>query len=516
MAVRQIRPAVRTVSIPAPVGGWNARDSYAEMPENDAVTLTNYFPDTTSVKLRYGYSQFATGMTGQSETLMAYSGGSTNKFFSANSGGRIYDITAGGAIGVADVSSLTNGRWQYINVATSAGNYLMAVNGADKAKFYTGSAWATDGDGAPYDITGVDTATCIGINLFKNRVWLIKQNTLTAYYLPTGAIGGAAAALDLRAFASHGGGLVAMGTWTIDSGSGMDDYAVFITNKGDVIVYQGTDPASASTWALRGVWYLGSPVGNRPFVKWMGDLLLICQDGVYPLSTALQSSRVQPQKALSNKIQRAMNTAIGSYGSNFGWQIIPFPPQNMVILNIPVNAGSFQEQYVMNTLTGSWCNFNTWQANCFELFSNNMYFGGNTYVGKAWDTNADNGVAIQGVILQAFNHFGARGARKRAVAMRPLFLTNGSPTIFGGVNWDYNLANPTSPLYTSASVFGVWDASTSTWDSAIWGGGLNPSYAIQAVSGSGWVGAPVFKSGTLGLQVELVSTDLSIEYGGFL
>src|SRR3990172_8841559 len=253
-SIQPIRPITKIVSLPAPVGGWNARDSFAEMNPLDAVILQNYFPQTTSVVLRFGHTQFATGMTGQSETLMAYSGGATNKFFSVNSGGRIYNISSGGAIGAADVSGLTNARFQYINVATTANNYLMAVNGADKARFYTGSAWATDGDGAPYNITGVDSVNCIGINLFKNRVWLIEQDTLKAWYLPTGAIGGAAASLDLRAFAPHGGKLVAMGTWTIDAGNGIDYHAVFITKKGDVIVYQGSDPSSATTWAMQGQW----------------------------------------------------------------------------------------------------------------------------------------------------------------------------------------------------------------------------------------------------------------------
>lgn len=390
---------------------------------------------------------------------------------------------------------------------------MLGVNGADKMRIYDGSAWDYDGAGS-FTVTVVDTSTCIGINLFKNRVWLIKQNTLLAYYLPTGAIAGAAALLDLRAFAPHGGGLVAMGTWTIDAGYGVDDYAVFITNKGDVIVYQGSDPSSATTWALRGIWYLGSPVGNRPFVKWKGDLLIICQDGVFPLSAALQSSRINPRVALTNKIQQTVSESITSYGSNFGWQLQPFPKQNMLLLNVPIVAGSGQEQYAMNTITGAWAQFQDWYANCWELYLDNLYFGGNTFVGKAWDTNADNGAAINGFILQAFSEFGEPGIRKRATSLRPLFLTNGSPTIFVGMNWDYQFSDPTSPLTTSATTFGVWD--TATWDNGRWGGGLNPSYSIQGVTGSGWAGAPVFKSATLGLQVELVSSAISLEVGGFL
>lgn len=509
-----VRPRMKIASIPAPVGGLNARDSLAQMGPDDAVALINYMPRTTSVELRYGYSRFATGMTGQSETLMAYSGGSTTKMFSANSGGRIYDVSSAGAVGAADVSSLTNGRFQYINVANATANYLMGVNAADKARFYTGAAWAKDGDGPPYDITGVDSATCNSVALFKNRVWLTKINTLQAWYLPTAAIGGAATLLDLRAFAPHGGGLVGVATWTIDAGTGVDDYLVFLTNQGEVIVYQGTDPSSSSTFALKGVWWIGSPIGIRPFVKWAGDLLIICQDGVYPLSSALQSSRVNPRVALTNKIQQTVSDSIVSYGSNFGWQVIPFPKQDMLVLNVPVTAGNFQEQFVMNTLTGAWGKFQGWNANCFELYNNSLYFGSNTYVGKAWDTNADNGAAISGFILQAFGNLGQPGTRKRATAMRPLLLTDGSPTVYGAVNWDYDLSQPTVPLTSSALSYGVWDSSV--WDAAVWSGGLIPSNSIQSVAGSGLTGAPAFKSSSIGCQLQLVSTDISVESGGFL
>jgi len=161
-------------SYPAPLGGWNARDSIARMPPLDAVTLINYFPSTTSVNLRYGYSQHLTGVSAQTQTLMAYSTGATAKLFNITSAGNIYDATSAGAVGAAVVTGLSNGKWQYENIANATNAYLMAVNGTDKAVFYTGSAWARDGDGAPYDITGVDSANCIDIEVFKNRVWLIE------------------------------------------------------------------------------------------------------------------------------------------------------------------------------------------------------------------------------------------------------------------------------------------------------------------------------------------------------
>ena len=98
--------ASRIESLSAPTGGWNAFDSVAEMPPNDAVFLTNFLPTPTECRLRYGFSQYSTGLPAQVETIFAYAGAGTDKLFGV-SNGAIYDCTAGGAVGVAAVSSLS-------------------------------------------------------------------------------------------------------------------------------------------------------------------------------------------------------------------------------------------------------------------------------------------------------------------------------------------------------------------------------------------------------------------------
>jgi len=62
--------AARVASVPAPVGGWNARDSIANMEPLDAVQLINFFPTISNCVLRGGSTNWATGMTGQVQTIM--------------------------------------------------------------------------------------------------------------------------------------------------------------------------------------------------------------------------------------------------------------------------------------------------------------------------------------------------------------------------------------------------------------------------------------------------------------
>jgi hypothetical protein len=107
------------VSLPAPVGGWNARDSSPTWPRTMPSFCKISFPGTTSVSLRLGHSQFATGLGTQVETLISYAGAATTKLIGI-AGGSVYDASSGGAVGAAALSGLTNSRWQYVNVTTAA------------------------------------------------------------------------------------------------------------------------------------------------------------------------------------------------------------------------------------------------------------------------------------------------------------------------------------------------------------------------------------------------------------
>lgn len=496
-----------TASIPSPVGGWNARDALGEMDEKDAVTMTNMFPSTTNVIARFGYTQFSTGLPAQTNTLIDYDGGTTSKL-KAISGTAVYDVTAGGAVGAAELTGLTNSKWQYVNVTTPAGSFIEMCNGADSVYTYDGTSWV-DRSAA---ITGVTSSTLIGINVHKNRVWFVQSGTLKAWYLPVQSITGAAQPLDLSAFCPHGGYLMAMGTWTIDAGYGVDDMAVFITSSGDCLVFRGTDPSSATTWALVGVWWLGSPIGRRCMVKYKGDLVIITQDGLVPLSGALQSSRLNPRVALTDKIQFAVSASVSQYSTNYGWQVMPFPKENMLVLNVPVSQSS-QQQYVMNTITGAWCNWTGMGANCWELHNDDIYFGGNGFVGKAWNGNADAGTAINWSCLQAYNYFGERGRQKRFSMFRPTIQFTGAPTVYGNMAVDFDQTAPASQLAMITGVGGLWD--TATWDGSVWGGyTINRSW--QGAAGVGYCAAPNISGSTLNLETQWISTDVIMERGGYV
>jgi hypothetical protein len=121
----------------APVGGWNALDNLANLKEDEAVILQNWFPDGVSCRSRNGHTEWATGLgTGAVDSLMTYTGLTTQKLF-AVANNNIYDVSTTGAASSV-VSGLTNNRWQFENYGNASGNYLFSANGADTPRQYNG------------------------------------------------------------------------------------------------------------------------------------------------------------------------------------------------------------------------------------------------------------------------------------------------------------------------------------------------------------------------------------------
>ena len=501
-------------SIPAPVGGWNAQSAISAMKETDAVQMINMFPNTTDVMLRQGRTDHVTGITGTIETLSAYNSATTSKLFGSTSSA-IYNVSSAGAVGAAVVSAgITVGRWQYINFNVPGGaQWLYMVNGVDKPLAYNGTTWtAVDGASTPA-ITGVTTTNLVHVNIFKHRIWFVEKNSTRAWYLATDSIGGAATSFDVGALFSLGGYLMAMGTWSIDGGYGLDDVAVFISSKGEIAIYRGTDPISATTFSLVGVFSIGSPIGRRCFIKYGGDLLLITQDGLMPLSKALISERISLQSAISFKIQYAISSSVTQYGANFGWQVLQFPAQNMIILNVPISTTQF-EQYVMNTLTGAWCRFTGWNASCWELFNDEIYFGTNGQVSKAWSGYSDAGSNITGDVIPGFSYFGSRARLKRWTMARPIISATGVPGVLMSMNVDFDTSAPTGVPTLATPGGAIWD--TSLWDTGTWGGQVTIQKAWQTIFGMGFAGSLHLLLTSKDSSVHWQATDFVYEHGAVI
>ena len=501
----------QTTSMQAPTEGLNAKDPVAEMKPTEAVVLENWFPTPSSVDVRNGYISHATGLGADVETLAFYSNGATQELYGV-AGGSVFDVTTAGAVGAAEVTGLGNSRFQTINMGTPGGFFLMMVNGQDKMQVYTGSTWYEDGDGTA-DVTGVDTADCIHINNFKNRVWLIEENTFNAWYLPVSSIGGAANKLDLSGLFKLGGYLMAMANWTIDNASGIDDYAAFITSEGEVALYKGTDPSSASTWALVGTFRMGKPIGRRCYTKAGADVLVLTTDGAFPLSKALLTDRSQLNLAATDNITDLINEDILENSSKFGWQPIIYPTGKKLIINVPKTENVESHQYVMNTTHGAWTKYTGWNGYCWEVLNNNLYFGSDGEVFQADTGLTDNGSNIFAVCQQAYDYFGTK-AIKHFKMVRPVFISEGevAPSVL--LNVDFNQKRTINQPSFTGSSGSEWDLAT--WDEDDWGGGDEITARWQTVTGIGYSGGLRVVNDIKNISCKWISTDFVYEVGGVI
>lgn len=510
MAVmRRIRPTARSKALPAPVGGWDTRNALADMPAENAVVMDNFFPDTDRVILRRGFASHATGMSGSVETLMPYAAvDGTEELYAAN-GGNIYDVTSAGAVGAAKVSGMTNDRWQFVQIGTSGGNFLVAVNGADTPRTYDGSSWSTAG------MTGPTIANLNWINTHQRRLWFGEDDSLSAWYLAVNSITGAATEFPLYGLASKGGKIMAMGTWTRDGGAGTDDVAVFITSEGQAILYQGTDPSSASTWSLVGVFNIGEPIGRRCLIKAGADMIVVTQDGFVSLSRVLSMDRSAVENvAISRQIQQSVNDAVRDYGSIFGWEPFFYPRARMLIFNIPQN-NSIYHQYVFNTLTGAPCRFTGVNAVCWGMLSSEAYFGGTDGVVYKFDTgDDDNGVNIVGDCLQAFSYFGSPTRVKAFKKVEPVFQSNGNPNAAVDLNTDFQIAVFQGVTAQSPTNSGLWGVGK--WGVALWGSADQIYRSWRGVRGIGRSAALRVRISTGSARPSWIATNFLYTEGGSL
>jgi hypothetical protein len=488
-------------SLPAPIAGLNFRDPISQLQPTDALILDNYFPGTGSLKLRKGYTAWATGLPGSVETLMEYAG-AARQFF-AGSGGAIYDITAGGAVGAPVVTGLTNARFIFTQFATTGGTYLIAVNGQDGVRTYDGTTWATQ------TVTGADPLTFRGVIPHQNRLWFWQTGSAKAFYLATGAIAGPVQEFDLGPQFSRGGTLAFASPVSFDStGTGLTTSLMFVSNNGEMVLYRGTDPASAATWTFVGRYRIGAPTGDRAHHAFGGDIAILTEDGLISMNGIMNVGREQAQDvAVSAKIGKELIRQRRANPNAAGWQVFLYPTGTMALINAPQPGAATYHQWVVNTQTGAWGRFKGLNATTWGLFDNAAYFGG---VGTVWAfdvTNADNGTAIVGEVKGGFSTFG-KGSQKRFTMIRPVISANGDPQPGVSIDTDFRDRSPTDVVSVPTDD-AVWG--TAVWDQSTWGGSTSVRLAWTVTGAIGIAAAGRMKTATIGFEIELHGIDLVFE-----
>lgn len=567
--------------LPAPTQGWYVGANIAEAPEGSAYYLENVFPDLNYCRVRRGSQAFATGMpSAHVDTLMPYQNGATSKMF-AGCSNKIYDVSSAGAVGAAAVSGLTNTMFNFVQFAGLGGSYLIAVNGADSPQVFDGTGWnrhytftgdTTSGNATVASVssttglvvgqtvvgTGIAAGTTIAsigvgtitlsanatasntgvtlnawyappittttnavfsnISIFKNRVYLTEANSLNVWYLGVQSIGGAATLFPMQGIFKFGGYIVATATWAIDSTSGIYESFIVLTSEGEVAMYNGSDP---SGWTLAGLYKVSKPLGPRCMTKTGGDLAIMTEDGIVPMSKVQTLDQIALQNsAITKPIQPAWVQAVQDRAGLSGWQLILWPLASMGIVNLPkMNTGD-KTQYIVNARTGAWASYVGWDANCFAVYNDNLYFGSSDgRVMQAEVGGADDGSNYTATVFPSFTSMNSGANRKQVKLVKPYIQSNiqFSPKITVNVDYDTSI-----PAYPTAILPG---ANGAKWDSARWDIDVWPLTLLNLnywQSGRGWgvSVSPILQvtlsTATVTPDIRLIATDMLFEDGNIV
>lgn len=505
----RLRQAVqKQARLSAPTGGLNYINSTMDFPLGDAYILDNLIPKPYGCELRKGYQNWiptANNFANPVKTIIPFAAetSANSRVFAApaETPSRLYNITTQAAAPVLSLTPSTNsataGEWYTSNFVTIGGNFLLAVSqgagyyifscpagvdtwtevingaGAGQIQWPTGSALTTK------DISFVF--------IWKNRVWFLVKNSSTAYFLPVSQTSGQLSAFDFGQQFNLGGSLLWATNWTYDAGDGVDDSLILASSEGQVLVYTGTDPASAQNFSLKGRWFAGRfPPSRRNFCEHGGDVLFLSEYGIVSISD-LVSGKLHTANlsgSVGYKINPNLAPLVTQYLSTAYWSLVPYPSEELLFMGTPIIDTNGNAQYLgMNSLTNAWCTLSAWDVLCAAVWQGKFIFGSSTgavnlgFSGTQDGLSANGltpGVQITGKLQGAFADYGVPNSNKRFLRVKLYGLTSADPSFFAIFRSEYDTSTPISAPVPGVVSGVLWDSAL--WDVAFWQYSPNGSF----------------------------------------
>lgn len=508
-------PRGMSITIPAPTGGWNAKDPLDIMPETDAIELVNIFPETGTCTLRSGFRVHATGMGSAAvQTVAQFVKADGTKFLLAGANGNIYNATTYGGAGSSLGSGFTSNKWQTTNFRATGATYIVFFNGVDQPKKWDGTTFSD----AAYTHANLSNDTLLVQGFaYKNHMYTIEISKTRLFWVTTvDAVEGATTEFEVGPILRRGGGLLWGATWSRDSNSGVEELFVLCSDQGEILVYAGDNP-SASNWTLVGRYFLPTPLGRRSWFNLDADLVVLTINGAIPLSRVLGGTDMQQvYTSVTDKIQNAYNSVAKDYGTNFGWEATVYARGRYLLLNIPLVDGGRTEQYVMNTYTGAWCRFTGQDASSWTIYNSKLYFGGMD--GKIYEADYgtnDNNVTTEMTLKTAFNYCGDRAIKKAFRMARPVITGSDGLNFLINVDTDFSDRTLEGTAETTGSAASPWN--DSPWNTTSWSAGSElQSLQWYGVDGVGRNVAIRLEGDFLDVRFSVSAFHLTFEPGNFL
>ena len=169
----------------------------------------------------------------------------------------------------------------------------------------------------------------------------------------------------------------------MDTGSGLDDKCVFVTDQGEVVIFAGTDPTASANWRQEGCYDISRPLGKNAHVKLGGDILVATLDGIVPLTATMQKDvsalslaaityNIEPMWTREFMNKRIYPWALAKWDEASAL-LVTFPGKASPTMGIPTTVSNTVG--VSNLHTGAWCRYVGWDALCFMQINGSLFFG---------------------------------------------------------------------------------------------------------------------------------------------
>lgn len=294
-----------TVTIPAPFGGLNARDAVTAMPAQDAIRLFDWIPRGTFVETAPPVEEFYAGPN-RVFTLAPYEVGASKKLLAAVETSAFSDSWDIVEVSTGTPSTLKAAQGDGIYSFTIFNSLMVLCNGVDTPQVYNGTTCSN------IAVTGVTASTLRGVITFKGRCYYWQNNAQSFWSAAAGSYQGALAEFPVSTFTTLGGKVTLLCTITRDGGEGADDLFCVVMSTGEILVYQGDDPAGAFSWEMIGRFKCPRPLGIRSAHRYGRTTLLMTEEGVIDIAAVL-SGTIYP--AFSDKVIAVTTLKDDNYAS---------------------------------------------------------------------------------------------------------------------------------------------------------------------------------------------------------
>lgn len=325
------KPSAKVAHFSAPLKGLSR---FAELNEADptlASVLTNWVVEQDRITVRPGFRKIGEIAGNPPISTMVPYYGAPNKLLAA-AGGGLYGLS-----GALVQGGYSNADWAWTSFTNLSDiDYTVMVNGADGVVSWDGTTFVTEAITAPPGETWIIPAKLDKVLSHMNRLFFADSQNMAVYYLPVQGKAGQLEVVPLNALFKNGGHIVAICSWTVDGGRGMEDQLVIFTSNGEAAIYSGVDPDS--DWMLAGVFRFDSPMSKNSVVNFGGDLFVMISTGLVPMTMLIRAETEQLGKA-DLHVMREFEEISKLRREEFGWQTFLNHHTNYVICNMPLGGG---------------------------------------------------------------------------------------------------------------------------------------------------------------------------------